>query len=83
MGVLNDKHIPPAYLRASEPQRRELLAGLLDTNGTVAPTGNVQLSVTSRQLAYDVHELVVSLGYRCTIITKRVKGRRTTRRAGD
>ena len=36
-GVLGDKHIPAAYLRASEAQRRALLAGLLDTDGTVAP----------------------------------------------
>ena len=33
-----DKHIPAGYLRASEPQRRDLLAGLLDTAGTVTAT---------------------------------------------
>src|SRR3954452_14956299 len=31
LGVLNDKHIPVQYLRASVAQRRALLAGLLDT----------------------------------------------------
>ena len=36
MGVLNDKHIPTAYLRAPETQRRELLAGLMDTGGSVS-----------------------------------------------
>jgi replicative DNA helicase len=76
LGVLGDKHIPPEYLRGSETQRRALLTGLLDTDGTVAPTGNVQYCSTSRRLAYDVFELVVSLGYRCTINTKRVRGRR-------
>ena len=30
IGVLNNKHIPTNYLRASEEQRRALLAGLLD-----------------------------------------------------
>src|SRR5690606_29208398 len=35
IGVLGDKHIPSRYLRASEAQRRELLAGLMDTDGTV------------------------------------------------
>ena len=35
IGVLGNKHIPAAYLRAAERQRRELLAGLLDTDGTV------------------------------------------------
>jgi replicative DNA helicase len=74
-GVLRDKHIPAGYLRASEAQRRALLAGLLDTDGTVAPAGNIQYTSTSRRLAEDVFELVVSLGYRCTINRKRVNGR--------
>ena len=44
LGVLGDKHIPTAYLRASVAQRRALLAGLLDTDGTVAPSGVVQFA---------------------------------------
>jgi replicative DNA helicase len=75
LGALDNKHIPAIYLRASEAQRRALLAGLLDTDGTVAPAGNVQYCSTSRRLAEDVHELIVSLGYRCTTTTKRVRGR--------
>lgn len=75
IGVLGDKHIPMDYLRASEPQRRALLAGLLDTDGTVAAGGGVQFSVTSKRLADDVAELVVSLGYRCQMTTKSVRGR--------
>ena len=73
-GVLGDKHIPSGYLRASETQRRALLAGLLDTDGTVTSTGNIQFTSTCRRLAHDVYELVTSLGYRCTIATKRVGG---------
>jgi replicative DNA helicase len=73
-GVLGDKHIPGQYLRASEKQRRALLAGLLDTDGTVSPRGSVQFSVTSRRLAADVRELVLSLGYRCGWSEKRVRG---------
>ncbi len=75
IGVLGSKRIPDDYLRASEAQRRALLAGLLDTDGTVTSTGAVQFSVTSHRLAMDVHELVVSLGYRCSMTTKRVNGR--------
>jgi replicative DNA helicase len=75
LGVLNDKHIPTTYLRASEAQRRSLLAGLLDTDGTVAGGGAVQISLTSRRLAKDTRELIVSLGYRCVLGRKRVKGR--------
>jgi replicative DNA helicase len=76
LGVWNDKHIPTSYLRASEPQRRALLAGLLDTDGTVTSTGNVQFCVTSRRLVEGTRELVVGLGYRCSITTRPVRGRR-------
>ncbi len=75
MGVLGDKHIPADYLRASERQRRDLLAGLLDTDGTVSPLGAVQFSVTNRRLADQVHELVISLGYRCGFMSRPVRGR--------
>ncbi|MGH3715002.1 MAG: replicative DNA helicase [Micromonosporaceae bacterium] len=75
LGVLGDKRIPKAYLRASEQQRRQLLAGLLDTDGYAHSDGVVQFSVTNRRLAQDTYELIVSLGYRCQMTTKRVKGR--------
>ncbi len=75
MGVLGDKHIPAEYLRASEGQRRALLAGLLDTDGTVSPLGAVQFSVTNRLLALQAHELVLSLGYRCGFMSRPVQGR--------
>src|SRR5215217_3556214 len=75
LGVLGNKHIPTAYLRASVAQRRALLAGLLDTDGTVTPSGVVQFGVTSRRLAEDARELVASLGYRVRMTTKRVRGR--------
>jgi replicative DNA helicase len=75
LGVLGNKHIPPDYLRASEQQRRDLLAGLLDTDGYVAEQGNVQFAVTNRRLAEGALELVRTLGYRATMRTKRVQGR--------
>ncbi|WP_425471349.1 replicative DNA helicase [Saccharothrix texasensis] len=75
IGVLDDKHIPAVYLRASIAQRRALLAGLLDTDGTVTTGGSVQFAVTNRRLAEDVRELIVSLGYRCSTSTKQVRGR--------
>ena len=75
LGVLENKHIPAQYLRASREQRKALLAGLLDTDGTVNRTGSVQFTSTSLRLATDVRELIVSLGYRCGMWTKRVSGR--------
>lgn len=74
LGVLNNKHIPVGYLRSSEDQRRDLLAGLLDTDGTVHATGSVQFAVTSERLARDTRELIVSLGYRCGWSEKKVRG---------
>jgi replicative DNA helicase len=64
-GFPDNKHIPVDYLRASEAQRRALLAGLLDTNATVTASGSIQFSVPSGRLAADFHELAVGLGYRC------------------
>jgi replicative DNA helicase len=74
LGVLGNKHIPGGYLRAAETQRRALLAGLLDTDGYVAENGTVQFAVTSPRLAADTLELVLSLGYRARMTTKRVRG---------
>lgn len=61
LGVLDDKHIPAIYLRASEDQRRDLLAGLLDTGG------RTRLALTNRRLAHDALELVLSLGRGATM----------------
>ncbi len=61
------KHIPKLYLRASERQRRALLAGLLDTDGTVSHHGAIEFTSTSSQLADDVYELTCSLGFRPSI----------------
>lgn len=61
------KHIPAAYLRASEEQRRALLAGLLDTDGTCGPSGGVVFTSTSERLAGDVLHLVSGLGYKASL----------------
>ncbi|HEY3436636.1 MAG TPA: replicative DNA helicase, partial [Actinotalea sp.] len=79
LGVMGNKHIPLSYLRASEKQRRALLAGLLDTDGTVNPTGSVQFCVTDERLANDARELVHSLGYRTGWSTRSVRGRDESR----
>jgi len=69
---LADARIPVQYLRASRAQRMALLAGLLDSDGTVSPTGSVQFTSMCTWLAADVRELVVSLGYRCGFKRARV-----------
>ncbi|GAB3158354.1 hypothetical protein GCM10027059_02960 [Myceligenerans halotolerans] len=75
LGVLQNKHVPMSYLRAGESQRRELLAGLLDSDGTVNPHGSVQITVTSHRLALGIRELILSLGYRTGWSERTVKGR--------
>ena len=70
LGVMGRKHIPMQYLRASEAQRRALLAGLLDARATVTPSGNVTFSVSNKRLIDDLRELLASLGYRPTLRSK-------------
>lgn len=57
------KKIPAEYLTASIEQRRELLRGLLDTDGTVKDNGAVQLATSNPQLRDDAKVLIASLGY--------------------
>jgi hypothetical protein len=79
-GALTDKRIPEMYLRASEAQRRELLAGIMDTDGTVSAH---QLAVTMVRpdLMEDILCLVRSLGYRATLRRFKV-GQGTYRNSG-
>jgi replicative DNA helicase len=74
-GVDGEEHIPSGYLRAAEPQRRALLAGLLDAAGTVGAGGDVELRAPCEAVATGAHELIVGLGYRCTISRRAVNGR--------
>ena len=67
LGERSMDHIPSPYLRASERQRRELLAGLLDVIGDPAASGAVEVASPSWRFLADVRELVLSLGYHCGI----------------
>lgn len=67
LGVLGNKHIPPAYLRASPEQRLALLQGIVDTDGYVAPHGHAEVATVSRRLSDQIRELVVSLGRKCPV----------------
>ncbi len=59
------KHIPGIYLRASVKQRKALLAGLMDTDGTAsARHASIELCLTNEHLLRQAHELVCSLGHR-------------------
>ena len=60
-GLLNHKHIPMAYLRASEAQRRALVQGLMDSDGFHTRSSD-GIDLCNKQLAHDVCELFRSLG---------------------
>ena len=62
-----DKMLPPQYLRGSLEQRLALLQGLMDTDGSWnRGRSQAVFTTTSRSLLRGVHDLVVSLGCRCS-----------------
>lgn len=63
----HDKFIPDLYKYAGVGQRKELLRGLLDTDGEVNKQGSVGYSTASKQLADDIVWLARSLGCKARI----------------
>src|SRR5690606_19466333 len=63
LGVLGNKHVPPALLRASRQQRLDLLRGLMDADGHCTAAGLAIFVNSNRELFDGVVELVRSLGY--------------------
>lgn len=66
-GLIGNKHIPAAYLRASREQRMLLLQGLMDTDGTVTGRGDLRIVMTREHLTKQILELVRSLGFKATL----------------
>lgn len=67
LGVLENKHIPLAYLRAGYAQRLALLQGLMDTDGHVSPDGGCEFDSTNEALAVGVRQLAATLGIKSTL----------------
>jgi len=62
-GCLSDnKFIPEIYKSSSLSQKIKLLQGMVDTDGYVGKNGSVSICTVSEQLAYDIQELVWSIG---------------------
>ena len=72
-GVLGNKHIPMAYLRASIAQRQELVRGLWDSDGYRQAGGSDEITLTNERLARDVQELLHTLGLVVRFRTGRAK----------
>lgn len=64
LSLVGNKHIPAPYFQASVQQRLELLAGLIDTDGSVGKDGRVRFTTAMPQLAHDVERLARELGMR-------------------
>jgi len=72
-GVLKNKHIPPAYLRASHAQRMALLQGLMDTDGHAGQRGMAEITSSKPALAEGITELLLTLGFRPTVKWRQTK----------
>lgn len=71
LGLINNKHIPGQYLRASYTQRLELLQGLMDTDGYVSKAGQCEYTTTSERLRDGFLELARTLGLKPSLKTAR------------
>ena len=63
--LVNNKHIPKEYLVNSKEIRLKLLAGIIDTDGYVAPDGTIEISQSTKheKLVNDIVYLSRSLGF--------------------
>ena len=67
----NGKYIPDEYKYTTEQKRRDVLAGLVDTDGSCSPKGHCEYYSVSKRLAEDVAWLVRSLGGKAKIRSKK------------
>ena len=71
MGKLSkEKFIPNPYLCASVQDRKDLLQGLVDTDGHIVSEGVIEYSTASAQLCNDVSFLARSLGYIVRVVER-------------
>ena len=73
LDVINNKHIPLEYLRASYEQRLLLLQGLMDTDGYISKergTSGCECEFTTVYpgLATTFRELLTTLGFKSTVV---------------
>lgn len=66
---MQEKFVPETYFYGSIQQRKALLSGLLDTDGSISKEGRITFSNTSLQLCKDVVRLCRSLGGTATLRT--------------
>ena len=68
--LLNNKHIPNEYLTNDRETRLKLLAGLIDTDGSVRANGHeirICQGPSNYQIIEDAYTLAMSLGFSCGV----------------
>lgn len=70
LGVLNDKHIPDAYLNAPYEDRLALLQGFMDADGHIDKNGYCEISQVSPRLGEDLMVLLCGMGQKPTVRLK-------------
>ena len=73
IGVLSDKHIPELYMNASENQRRDLLKGMMDTDGCVSKKGQCYWMQSNKAFIDQVRQLLASLGIKNSVSESEAK----------
>jgi len=71
LGIYLNKDIPKNYLFNDERVRRELLAGLIDTDGCIGEDKRVRFVNINKKLINNISLLIRSLGYRTTTTSQK------------
>ena len=70
LNLLNNKHIPQDYMLSSVDQRLDLLAGILDSDGTMTKQGLFSVTQKSKELSDSIYYLACSLGFKCRRVVR-------------
>jgi len=62
-----EKYIPDVYMTAPVHERLELLAGLIDTDGTASGDGKYTFSTANKSVKDSVFQLISTFGWRCCV----------------
>ena len=82
--LLNNKHIPNEYLTNDRETRLKLLAGLIDTDGSVRAKGHeirICQGPSNYRIIDDAYKLAMSLGFSCGV--KEGRSQWTDEESGD
>jgi DNA-directed RNA polymerase beta subunit len=82
--LLNNKHIPNEYLTNDRETRLKVLAGLIDTDGSVRANGHeirICQGPANYRVIEDAYTLAMSLGFSCGV--KEGKSQWTDEKSGD